>query len=197
VKIFIDGEPFNPSSPDVSRSQLLAEIDEEIIGKGHTYTTITVDGVEMDSSAFVLLRKGREAHFKTRQTKLLVIESLQEAVSYIPRLIDGTLNIALDLERNKHDNIHEQIACFAEGLGWLVNVMQKSQLLLRVIDSELPDKEEVLTKLKKSLENIFECCEKHRIMEIAFHMRQGILPEISRISGYIDKLLEAAKQRKQ
>jgi len=198
VKIFIDGEPFNPSSPEVSGSkeQLLAEIDEEILQKGLTYTTIVVDGVEMDSSAFVRLRSGREAHIKTRQTIHLVIESLQEAMNYLPRLNDGIQKLASELEHNNQENLNEHLADFAEGLGWLVNVMQKSQIFLDVKDSQLSDKVEVLSKLNKSLQNIFECLEKHRIMEIAFHMRQGILPEIKKISEFIEKLLEAAKIKK-
>jgi hypothetical protein len=61
-----------------------------------------------------------------------------------------------------------------------------------VQDSELPDKEDTIIKLNTSLENISECFEKGRIMEIAFHMRQGTLPEVKKISGYIVKLLETA-----
>ena len=198
MKIFIDGEPFIPSSPEVleNKRQLLAEIDEEILGKGLTYTTISVDGVEMDSSAFTRLHKGREAHIKTCEIKSLVIESLQEAISYLPRLNSGIENIALELERKEQKNISEQLADFAEGLDWLINVMQKSQLLLKVNDDELSDKEKTIEKLNKSLENISECFEKGRITEIAFHMRHGVLPEMSKISAYVDKLLETANLMK-
>ena len=194
VKIFIDGEPFYPASPTASKSKqkLLAEIDEEIFQKGLTYTTITVDGIEMDSAAFVRLRKGREAHFATCKIETLVIESLEEAVSYLPRLTDGIEKIAGALERKEQENINEQMTSFAEGVGWIVNVMQKNQILLKVKDSELPGKEETILKLNASLESISGCFEKGRIMEIAFHMRQGVLPEIVKISGYINKLLETA-----
>ena len=198
MKIFIDGEPFIPSSPEVleNKRQLLAEIDEDILGKGLTYTTISVDGVEMDSSAFARLHMGREAHIKTCKIKSLVIESLQEAINYLPRLNSGIQNIALELERKEQDNISEQLANFAEGLDWLVNVMQKCQLLLKVNDADLSDKEKTIAKLNKSLGNISECFEKGRMMEIAFHMRQGVLPEISKISFYVDKLLEIANLMK-
>jgi len=198
MKIFIDGEPFNPSSQEVleSKRQLLAEIDGEILKKGLTYTTITVDGVEMDSSAFTRLRKGREAHFKTCEIKSLVIESLQEAINYLPRLNGGIQNIASELERKEQENISKQLADFAEGLDWLINVMQKSQLLLEVKDSELSGKEEAITNLNKSLENISDCFEKGRLMEIAFHMRHGVLPEINNISAYVAKLLETANLMK-
>jgi len=197
MKIFIDGEPFNPSSPAVSKSkqQLLEEIDEEILGKGLTYTTITVDGIEMDSSAFTRLRKGREAHFQTRQIKSLVIESLQEAMNYLPRLIDGTQKIASEFERKEQEKINEHLANFSEGLDWLINVMQKSQLLLKVEDSKLSGKEETIVNLNKYLKNISECFEKGRIMEIAFHMRQ-IIPEIKKISDYAGQLLEIANLMK-
>ena len=197
MKIFIDGEPFTPSSPEVSESkrQLLDEIDGEILKKGLTYTTITVDGVEMDSSAFLLLRKGREAHFKTCEVKSLVLESLQEAINYLPRLSGGIQNIASGLERKENENISEQLINFAEGLDWLVSVMQKSQLLLLVKDSELPGKEETVAKLNKSLKSVSECFENGRIMEISFHMRQ-ILPELKAISDYIVQLLEIAQLKK-
>ncbi|MCL1875206.1 MAG: hypothetical protein FWF87_02970 [Synergistaceae bacterium] len=194
MKIFIDGEPFYPLSPTESRSkqQLLKEIDEEIVQNGLTYTTITVDGVEMDSSAFLHLRKGREAHFKTCKIKDLVIESLQEAINYLPRLTDGIQKIASEFERKEEENADEHMTNFAEGLGWLINVMQKNQILLKVKDSELPNKEETIVKINASLESISECFEKRRIMEIAFHMRQGILPEIKNISGYVAQLLDTA-----
>lgn len=194
MKIFIDGDPFYPSSSIVSGSKqlLLSEVEEEIAKKGLTYTFITVDGVEMDSSAFLRLREGREAHFKTCKVKTLVIESLQEAINYLPRLTDGIQKIASEFERKEHENADEYMANFAEGLGWLVDVMQKNQFLLKVNDSELPDKKDTIIKLNTSLENISECFEKHRIMEIAFHMRHGILPEIKKISGYIVQLLETA-----
>ena len=197
MKVFIDGELFTPSSPAVSRSKrrLLAEVDEEILKKGLTYTDITVDGVEMDSAALVRLRGGREAHFKTCRIKTLVVESLEEAVNYLPRLEGGIQNIASGLERKEQENIGEDMANFAEGLDWLVNVMQKSQFLLQVKDSELPGKEETITKLNKSLESISECFEKGRIMEIAFHMRQTI-PGIEKISDYVRQLLETANLMK-
>jgi hypothetical protein len=196
VKIFIDGEPFYPLSPEASRSkqQLLSEIEEEIFKKGLTYTTITIDGVETDDSAFVRMREGREAHFKTCKIRSLVIESLQEAMDYIPKLTSGIQKITSDFERKEHENINEYLINFSEGLGWLVNVMQKNQILLKVQDSELSDdKKETIIRLNKSLENISECFQKGQIMEIAFHMRHGILPEVKKISGYIDKLLETAK----
>jgi hypothetical protein len=170
-------------------------VDEEILQKGLTYTDITVDGVEMDSAAFVRLRGGREAHFKTCRIKSLVIESLEEAINYLPRLNNGIKNIASELERKEQENISENMANFAEGLDWLVNVMQKSQFLLKVNDSELPGKEETITKLNKSLESISECFEKGRIMEIAFHMRQTI-PEIEKISDYVNQLFETANLMK-
>jgi hypothetical protein len=195
VKIYIDGEPFYPSSPAASRSKkrLLSEIDAEIFSKGLTYSTITIDGVDIDTSAFLRLRKGREAYIKTCKISSLVIESLQEATDYLPRLVNGIQNIASDFERKEQENICDSLTSFTEGLEWLVNVMQKNQFLLRVNDSELSDKEETIMRLNKSLRNISECFEKDRIMEIAFHMRQGILPEIKKISAYIAHLLETAR----
>ena len=192
MKVFIDREPFYPSSPTVSRSKkrLIAEIEEEISKKGLTYTAITVDGVEIDYSAFLRLRKGREAHIKTYQIKTLVFESLQEAENYLPRFTDGVQQIASEFERNDQENIEEKMLNFAEGIGWLVNIMQKNQLLLKVEDSELPDKEETMLKLNTTLEKITECFHKGSIMEIAFHMRHGILPEVKNISEYITKLLK-------
>ena len=195
MKIFIDGEPFYPSSPEVLRNKkrILSEIDAEIFEKGLTYSTITIDGVDIDASAFTRLRKGREAHFKTCKISALVIESLQEATDYLPRLINGIKKIASDFERKEEFNIYESLANFSEGVGWLINVMQKNQFLLKVQDSELSEKEETITRLNNSLKKISECFEKERIMEIAFHMRQGILPEIIKISAYIAQLLETAK----
>jgi hypothetical protein len=195
VKIFIDGEPFYPTSPAVARSKqrLLSEIDEEIFKKGLTYSTITIDGVEIDASAFLRLRKGREAHFKTCEIRSLVIESLEEATEYLPRLINGIQKIASDFERKEQENIYEDLTNFSEGLDWLVNVMQKNQILLKVQDSELSNKEETITRLNKTLKSISECFEKERIMEIAFHMRQGVIPEVKKISEYIALLLETAK----
>ena len=196
MKIFIDGEPFFPSSPEAeeSKQQLLSEIDEEIFKKGLTYTTITIDGVEVDASAFLRMRQGREAHFTTYKIRSLVIESLEEATNYLPRLINGIQKITSDLERKDNENISENLTNFSEGLDWLVNVMQKSQILLKVRDSDLSDdKEETMARLNKSLESITDCFEKGQMMEIAFHMRHGILPGIKIISGYINKLLETAK----
>ncbi|MCL2146829.1 MAG: hypothetical protein FWH52_03380 [Synergistaceae bacterium] len=195
MNIFIDGEPFYPSSPEVSRSKkrTLAEIDAQIYKKGLTYSTITVDGVDIDDSAFVRLSKGREAHFKTCKISSLVIESLQEATEYIPRLINGIKEIASNLESKEEFNMYESMTNFSEGLGWLINIMQKNQFLLKTPDSELLEKEETITGLNKSLKKISECFEKERIMEIAFHMRQGILPEVIKISAYIAQLLETAK----
>jgi hypothetical protein len=198
VKIFIDGEPFSPSSPEASTSKnsLLSEIEETILQKGLTYTTITVDGIEMDSSAFTRLRQGREAHFKTCQIKQLLIESLQEAVNYLPRLTDGIKKIASEIERKEHQNINEYLTNFTEGLDWIINVMQKSQSLLGIKDFDLHNKKESMTRLNKSLENITDCFENGRTMEIAFHMRQGVLPEINNISEYIYQLFEAARLNK-
>jgi len=195
MKIFIDGEPFYPSSPEVLRSKkrILSEIDEEIFKKGLTYTTITIDGVDIDPSVFTRLRKGREAHIKTYKISDLIVESLQEAADYLPRLINGIQNVASGFERKEEININESLTNLSEGLCWLLTIMQKSQILLKVQDSELSEKDETMTRLNKSLSKISECLEKERIMEIAFHMRQGILPEVIKISAYIAQLLETAK----
>lgn len=193
MKIFIDGEQFETSAEAAdNKIKLLDEVESHLNGLGRVYTTIIVDGTELERKAFTRLRGGMEARFATCQIHSLVVESLHEGLSYIKRLSEAVNGMAGEFERRETQKAQANLAAFAEGMSWLFNVMQKSQQLLGIPDVELGDKNTTVFELNKSLTEISNCVVDGRDTEIAFHLRQKIMPEISKFAGYFEKLLAQA-----
>lgn len=197
MKIFFDGEPFTPSESVDGKKELLDEIETYLNREGKVYTKITVDGIELDRRAFLRLRGGMEARFETCKIQSLVEDSLLEGIAYIERLSDAVEKLAGEFERREIEKAQNNLASFAEGMSWIVNVMYKSQQILGVEDDVLGGNSIAANELNSTLIDISNCVVDGRNTEIGLLLRQKVSPAIREFKTHFKKLLEYAGKNSQ
>ena len=94
MKVSIDGQERREIPSTASPLEILEAVRAEAARSGLVLTGLRVDGVEMDERAFLALSGGMSAHFSLTPVRLLVRETLAEALSYISRLKKGIGEIA-------------------------------------------------------------------------------------------------------
>lgn len=185
-------------------SQLLEEGKEHLLElarslateKGAIISSIQVDGLELEEEAFLALSGGFDIHFITKSIRGLLQESLAEGQSYFPKLIAGLEEVANLFEQGKKDEALRSFSHGLDGISWILQVVDRAGLLLCVRTDEpllQPLNEDfnhlcgVIAQLSSSLENA-----KH--LEIAYRIREDLLPSLRKLSNHWDKLVALAEQ---
>ncbi len=190
MKIYLDGEEiaFPENSP--SKEDVLASVKETLGKKGMLIRSIEVDGAELDEEAFLALTGGTEARFGSRPVRDFLVETLADASEYQQRLASGLGRAADHLEADRTPEGLELVGKAAEGIGWVLQIIHNSQILLGVDDSEVGGGGlgEVKSALLAELENASRSVEEGKPLELAYTLRSGILPRIESLGGYISAL---------
>ena len=152
--------------------------------KGAIISGITVDGVEVEEDVFLQLSAGVDIQFKTQSIRALLRESLADGQAYFPSLLSGLERVADLFEANNKEEGLRLFAQALEGIGWILQVMDRASLLLCTrtdflssgdISRELADLCEKVTSLSAVLEE-----GKH--LEIAYRIREDLLPSLRKLS---------------
>lgn len=152
--------------------------------KGAIISGITVDGVEVEEDVFLQLSAGVDIQFKTQSIRELLRESLADGQAYFPSLLSGLEQVADLFEANNKEEGLRLFAQALEGIGWILQVMDRASLLLCTrtdflssgdISRELADLCEKVTSLSAVLEE-----GKH--LEIAYRIREDLLPSLRKLS---------------
>lgn len=163
--------------------------------KGAIISEIVVDGIEVEEDIFLQLSSGVDIQFKTQSIRELLQESLVEGQSYFPSLLSGLERVAELFEAN---NSEEGLRIFAqalEGVGWILQVMDRAGLLLHAqaerlgggdFSQEFADLCEKVTALSAALEE-----GKH--LEIAYRIREDLLPSLRKLAICWGEMLSLAK----
>ena len=106
MKAYIDGQECTDNLGDGSALSILSAVKRRASECGRVVTEIRLDDVVMDEEAFSSVSGGLAVHFTSRPVRELVLESLDEAVKYIPRLTKGLEEIALHFERNDFSAVY-------------------------------------------------------------------------------------------
>jgi hypothetical protein len=190
MKIYLDGEEiaFPENSP--SKEDVLASVKETLGKKGMLIRSIEVDGAELDEEAFLALTGGTEARFGSRPVRDFLVETLADASEYQQRLASGLGRAADHLEADRTPEGLELVGKAAEGIGWVLQIIHNSQILLGVDDSEVGGGGlgEVKSALLAELEKASRSVEEGKPLELAYTLRSGILPRIESLGGYISAL---------
>ena len=190
MKIYLDGEEiaFPENSP--SKEDVLASVKETLGKKGMLIRSIEVDGAELDEEAFLALTGGTEARFGSRPVRDFLVETLADASEYQQRLASGLGRAADHLEADRTPEGLELVGKAAEGIGWVLQIIHNSQILLGVDDSEVGGGGlgEVKSALLAELEKASRSVEEGKPLELAYTLRSGILPRIESLGGYIGAL---------
>ena len=190
MKIYLDGEEiaFPENSP--SKEDVLTSVKETLGKKGMLIRSIEVDGAELDEEAFLALTGGTEARFGSRPVRDFLVETLADASEYQQRLASGLGRAADHLEADRTPEGLELVGKAAEGIGWVLQIIHNSQILLGVVDSEVGGGGlgEVKSALLAELEKASRSVEEGKPLELAYTLRSGILPRIESLGGYISAL---------
>jgi hypothetical protein len=187
MKVLVDGKKIDLPEGLSSRDDILTFVREHTGTKARVVRTITVDGTELDEESFSALSGGNEVNFTTSPVRELVNESLCEAQMYLANLSAGFERIADTLEGDKAAEGLGLLASAAEGIGWLLQVLHNSQVLLGLEDGEISDGglAELKGSLLQNLENVSTSVEEKKYLELAYGIRNGLLPDIHRLGGYL------------
>ncbi len=192
--VLVDGKNFDVPEDLSSRNDILAFVREHAGTKGRVVRAITVDGTELNEESFSALSGGSEVNFTTGPVRELVNESLSEAQIYLVNLSAGFERIADTLEGDKAAEGLGLLASAAEGIGWLLQVLHNSQVLLGLEDDEVSDGglAELKGSLLQNLEDVSTSVEEKKYLELAYRIRNGLLPDIHRLGGYLLSMQDAS-----
>jgi len=129
-----------------------------------------------------------------RDVKELVIEALEETKKYIPVVVQGVDLVAEKLENEETQEALMLMSKLMEGISWVMRVIQNSILLLGLKGENVADGNllEVSQALTHSLEDAMPCLQEGKYFELAFRLREEILPRFRDIKPYVDELHDIA-----
>ena len=190
MRVLVDGKELDSLADASGKEEILASVKEHAGTHGRVLRTITVDGTDLDEESFSALSGGGEVNFTTVPVRDLVNESLCEAQTYLGNLFAGFERIADTLEGDKAAEGLDLLARAAEGIGWLLQVLHNSQVLLGLEDGEIADGRlaELKTNLLQNLEKVSASVEEKKYLELAYGIRNGLLPNVRRLEGYLRSL---------
>ena len=191
MKVCIDGLDYTDVIGDGRASSILSAVKRRVSEEGRVVIEIRLDDVVMDEDAFSGVSGGLTVNFTSRPVRELVLETLDEALKYIPRLTRGLEEIALHFEKNEFAVGEGKLADGAEGLDWLLQVFQKCNALLAVDDADGGIRE-LQNALAGSISSLGAFHEEKKYLPMAFCIRQKLAPAIEKFSIHVQRLRELA-----
>lgn len=187
MKVSIDGQerPEFPSS--ASPLEILEAVKSEAARSGLVLTGIRVDDVEMDEDAFLALSGGLSAHFSLTPVRLLVRETLAEALAYSSRLKKGLEEIAGRFEGGETSTAQNRLSEAMEGLDWLLGVYERCSALTAASFSE-SEENTFREKLLDTLNRLVELMGEKKHLQIALTLRQALLPSVDTLAQMLGKV---------
>jgi molecular chaperone GrpE (heat shock protein) len=190
MKILLNNEEWisSDASGD-NRALIWQELQDQVSSQGEIIHSLEVDGEEMLPEAFLQISGDHEFVLKTKPIRLLVRESLEESHRYLPALLKGYESIADNLEEEKTKDALELMQQAFEGTQWVLGVTQNCQVLLG--ESSLSDTEEgkrLRDGVSQVLEKMEKALEEQRFFEIAFLLREELIPGLNAFEEYTQKL---------
>ncbi|MCL2010102.1 MAG: hypothetical protein FWG71_06095 [Synergistaceae bacterium] len=193
MKTYIDGQEYTDDIGNGSALSILSAVRRRMTETGRVVTEIRLDDVVMDEDAFSGVSGGLAVYFTSRPVRELVLESLDEAIKYIPRLTRGLDEIALHFEKNELAIGEGKLADGAEGLDWLLQVFQKCSALLAVdADSIGLGFSDLQNSLGDSINFLGALHSEKQYLKMALCVRQKLVPEIEKFSAHVQRLRDLA-----
>ena len=198
MRILMDGVDWQPQTgePQEDRGALLEDLKAQALAQGRVLVSLVVDGSELDEEGFRNLQGGRELRCETQSVRELVRDSLSQTKEYFPALQRGVEGIADRLEEGKVQEALQLLQQATEGIGWVLHVVQNCRLLLGIAEEEprTGNLQADCARLQEILESLSGSLEQERFFELAFHLREELLPLLSQLNLYTEEFLVAAEE---
>jgi hypothetical protein len=189
VKVYIDGKEYTDFLDNADTASILNAVRGEMSQNGRVVTELRLDGVVMDEDAFLNVTGGLGAHFTSQPVRELIQNSLDEALRYVPRLIDGLREVAVHFEKNEIAIGQGQLPYAADGLDWLLLIFQNCSALLSVqeetADSGLSQLQKNLSESIRHLETLYQ---EKRYFEIALCIQRQLTPQLEQFFVHLQRL---------
>jgi hypothetical protein len=191
MKVLLDGNPLDIASDALEKDRILAEVRRACAAQGRVMQSLAVDGVPLEEEAFLVLEGGTVVEIATTPLRDLIRSSLDEAMAYLPRLTKGFGSIADHLEADDKNRGLSMLTDALEGVGWIVKVLANTHALLGAgSDQDLPL---FLGQLQQKLESLAGALEGSRFFEVAFQIREELLPALEALTPRVEALRALAE----
>lgn len=202
VRIRLDGAELALGNDVLSEGKraVFEAVKRDAMTRNSVIVGITVDGETIDDEeVFCALAGGLDVQFTSQPVMELVTESLGEGNRYFPLLLQGLEEIATLLEEGHEEEAKVKLLSAIEGVNWLISVFDKSCVLMSVRPAELKsgDFMKDREKLNEVLTEMLEVMEKQRILDLAFLIREKILPVIGSLALYWTELYSQTEGSRQ
>ena len=187
MKVSIDGQERREIPSTASPLEILEAVRTEATRSGLVLTGLQVDGVEMDEWAFLALSGGMSAHFSLTPVRLLVRETLAEALSYISRLKKGIGEIADHFEEGGTSAAQNGLSEAMEGLDWTLDVYERCSTLTAGASAD-PEEQAFRDGLLEILNRLIGLMNGKRYPQMALVLRQELLPSIDELALMLGRL---------
>jgi len=187
MKVSIDGQERREIPSTASPLEILEAVRAEAAHSGLVLTGIRVDGVELEEQAFLGLSGGMSAHFALTPVRLLVGETLTEALSYVSRLRKGLGEIADRFEEGETSAAQNALSDAMEGLDWTLDVYERCSALTAGPSAE-PEGQAFRDGLLEILNRLIGLMGGKRYPQMALVLRQELLPSIDELARMLGRL---------
>lgn len=173
------------------KKAILEFVQKRALAVRSVIVEIVVDGESLcDEDAFLALSGGLDIRFVSQPIRDLVKESLDEADRYFRLLPDGLESVATLFEQKNDAEAESKFAQLIEGIEWLLQVFGKSCTLLGVnpYDIKVGNFVRDTEALNKALEKLADAKADGRTREVAWILREELLPVVKSLPIYWSEL---------
>jgi hypothetical protein len=192
--------PLDGAVVEVGKRAVFEAAKQEALSRGRVIVDIVVDGESVnDEEVFFSLSGGIDIQFLTQPVRELVGESVAEGLRYLPRLQRGLDEVATRFEEGRDAEAQSAFAQAIEGINWLIDVFNKSCMLLGISSAGLRSGrfEQDFEALRDALEALVAAMEAGKSMSLAYLIREKLLPAIDAFAPYWQEISDLAEGRVQ
>ncbi len=193
TKVFVDGKLWKEVPPGADRGWL-DELKAAVLRGGRVIVGLSDGSRPVTEEEVFALEEMEQLLVETRNVRELVREALEECARYVPVLANGLKVIADAIDEGQLEKSFKLITQATEGLGWVVQVIQNAQILLRVEDREVGDGAlgQLKDRLVRDLEALVGYMREGRYDDVAFELREEVAPAVARLLDYVEALRSMA-----
>ncbi|GHS87438.1 hypothetical protein AGMMS49957_07280 [Synergistales bacterium] len=188
MNVYLDGQKFAGLPKDIDAPNILSAVRGEVARQGRVISEIRVDFVEMDEEAFSNITGGMAAHFKSVPVRDLVRNSLDDALEYAPRLINGFDEIATHFEKNELAMAENKLAQAAEGLDWLLHVFEDCSAILDMGQDDALGMAKLRESLAGGIDKLGRLHSEKLYIDMSNCIRDALLPDVVQFAAHVRSL---------
>lgn len=187
MEIFVNGRPIEfEVNGGETLSEVVSSLNEWAYKGGNTITELIVDGKRLELQDAIAssckIDEIKRIEMEIRMPEELALSSMEDAVPYIDRLLEGIKGI---------DDI-QKLHRFIDGINWLKEVVKRSEDILRLRYVEIKVDNRSIEERKRELEEVIELLKEKRedLSNATDLLKKKVGPILEEWRRVIPRLLE-------